>query len=162
APARPAKSGGCTAPATGPRSRLRRSHARCWRGWPGGTGTFATAARGQAMPRGAITRPRGAFRRPALPPRACRAPPTLTSAGRAPSMADVSAALAGMGIDRVHTEIFGAAPGITPGIAAGSIRPPHLPPGEPGTGPQVAFARSGLTVPWGPGYASLLELAEAC
>jgi ferredoxin len=26
----------------------------------------------------------------------------------------------------------------------------------------VAFARSGLTVPWNPAYASLLELAEAC
>ena len=26
----------------------------------------------------------------------------------------------------------------------------------------MAFARSGLTVPWGTGYASLLELAEAC
>jgi ferredoxin-NADP reductase/MOSC domain-containing protein YiiM len=82
--------------------------------------------------------------------------------GPATFMADVSAALAAMGIDRVHTEIFGAAPGITPGIAAGPARPPHLPPGEPGAGPQVAFARSGVTVPWGPGYTSLLELAEAC
>jgi ferredoxin-NADP reductase/MOSC domain-containing protein YiiM len=82
--------------------------------------------------------------------------------GPAAFMADVSAALAGMGIDRVHTEIFGAAPGQTPGIAAGPARPPHLPPGMPGTGPQVAFARSGVTVPWGPGYTSLLELAEAC
>ena len=26
----------------------------------------------------------------------------------------------------------------------------------------MAFARSGLTVPWHPDYASLLELAEAC
>ena len=77
-------------------------------------------------------------------------------------MADVSAALAGMGIGRVHTEVFGAAPGLTPGITAGAARPPHLPPGEPGAGPQVAFARSGLTVPWGPAYTSLLELAEAC
>jgi ferredoxin-NADP reductase/MOSC domain-containing protein YiiM len=82
--------------------------------------------------------------------------------GPAAFMADVSAALAAMGIGRVHTEIFGAAPGITPGIAAGPARPPHLPPGEPGAGPQVAFARSGVTVPWGPGYTSLLELAEAC
>ena len=30
------------------------------------------------------------------------------------------------------------------------------------TGPGIVFARSGLTVPWGQGYASLLELAEAC
>jgi ferredoxin-NADP reductase len=82
--------------------------------------------------------------------------------GPAAFMADVSAALAAMGIDRVRTEIFGAAPALTPGIAAAAARPPHLPPGEPGDGPQVAFARSGLTVPWGPGYTSLLELAEAC
>jgi ferredoxin-NADP reductase/MOSC domain-containing protein YiiM len=82
--------------------------------------------------------------------------------GPAAFMADVSAALAAMGIDHVRTEIFGAAPALTPGIAAAAARPPHLPPGEPGDGPQVAFARSGLTVPWGPGYTSLLELAEAC
>jgi ferredoxin-NADP reductase/MOSC domain-containing protein YiiM len=79
-------------------------------------------------------------------------------------MADVSAALVGLGVDgsRVHTEIFGAAPAQTPGIAAAVTRPPHPPAGEPGTGPAIAFARSGLTVPWDPGYASLLELAEAC
>lgn len=82
--------------------------------------------------------------------------------GPAAFMADVSAALAGMGIDHVRTEIFGAAPAQTPGIAAAPPRPPHPPPGPPGDGPQVAFARSGLTVHWGAGYASLLELAEAC
>jgi ferredoxin-NADP reductase/MOSC domain-containing protein YiiM len=82
--------------------------------------------------------------------------------GPAAFMADVSAALAGMGIDHVRTEIFGAAPAQTPGIAAAAARPPHPPPGAPGDGPQVAFARSGLTVHWGAGYSSLLELAEAC
>jgi ferredoxin-NADP reductase/MOSC domain-containing protein YiiM len=84
--------------------------------------------------------------------------------GPAGFMADVSAALVGLGVDgsRVHTEIFGAAPAQTPGIAAGLTRPPHPPAGQPGTGPAVAFARSGLTVPWDDGYASLLELAEAC
>jgi ferredoxin-NADP reductase/MOSC domain-containing protein YiiM len=84
--------------------------------------------------------------------------------GPAGFMADVSAALVGLGVDgsRVHTEIFGAAPSETPGIAAAATRPPHPPAGEPGTGPAIAFARSGLTVPWDPGYASLLELAEAC
>jgi hypothetical protein len=35
-------------------------------------------------------------------------------------------------------------------------------PGAPADGPKVVFARSGLTVPWAAGYASLLELAEAC
>jgi ferredoxin-NADP reductase len=82
--------------------------------------------------------------------------------GPAAFMADMSAALAGVGIDHVRTEIFGATPGQTPGIAATPPRPPHPPAGAPGDGPQVAFARSGLTVPWGAGYASLLELAEAC
>ena len=84
--------------------------------------------------------------------------------GPAAFMAEVSAALVSLGVDgsRVHTEIFGAAPSQTPGIAAAVTRPPHPPAGEPGTGPAVAFARSGLTVPWDPGYASLLELAEAC
>jgi ferredoxin-NADP reductase/MOSC domain-containing protein YiiM len=82
--------------------------------------------------------------------------------GPAAFMADVSAGLAAVGIDRVRTEIFGAAPSQTPGIAAAAAGPPHPPPGAPGDGPQVAFARSGLTVPWAAGYASLLELAEAC
>jgi ferredoxin len=34
--------------------------------------------------------------------------------------------------------------------------------GQPGSGPLVAFARSDLTARWDPGYASLLEFAEAC
>jgi len=79
-------------------------------------------------------------------------------------MAEISAALVDLGIDpgRVRTEIFGAAPSQTPGIAAAAARPPHRPAGEPGDGPEVAFARSGLTVRWASRYASLLELAEAC
>jgi ferredoxin-NADP reductase/MOSC domain-containing protein YiiM len=82
--------------------------------------------------------------------------------GPAAFMADVSAFLAGMGIDQVRTEIFGATPAQTPGIAATAARPPHPPQGAPGQGPQVAFARSGLTALWAAGYSSLLELAEAC
>jgi ferredoxin len=62
----------------------------------------------------------------------------------------------------VHTEIFGATPSITPGIAPAASRPPHVPAGEAGDGPLIAFARSGLTVPWDRRYASILELAEAC
>ena len=82
--------------------------------------------------------------------------------GPAAFMADMSAALAGLGIGRVRTEIFGAEPAQTPGIAAAAARPPHPPAGEPADGPQVAFARSGLTVHWEPAQGSLLELAEAC
>jgi len=84
--------------------------------------------------------------------------------GPAAFMAEVSAALVGMGVDgaRIRTEIFGARPAQTPGIAPAAVRPPHPPAGEAADGPLIEFARSGLTVHWEPGYASLLELAEAC
>ncbi len=84
--------------------------------------------------------------------------------GPAGFMAEISAALASLGIagSQVHTEIFGAAPSSTPGIAPAPARPPHPPSGTAGDGPQVAFSRSGLTVRWSQDYASLLELAEAC
>ncbi len=79
-------------------------------------------------------------------------------------MADVSAALAADGIQaaRIRTEVFGAGPAITPGIAPAAARRPHPPAGQPGSGPMVAFARSDLSARWDPGYASLLEFAEAC
>ncbi len=84
--------------------------------------------------------------------------------GPAAFMAEMSAALVDLGVDgsRVHTEIFGAAPAQTPGIASADTRAPHSPSGPSGDGPEVSFARSGLTVRWGAGYDSLLELAEAC
>jgi ferredoxin-NADP reductase len=63
--------------------------------------------------------------------------------------------------DDVHTEVFGALEGITPGMARVD-HTPHLPEGPPGSGPSVSFARSGITAEWGPKYQSLLELAEAC
>jgi ferredoxin-NADP reductase/MOSC domain-containing protein YiiM len=79
-------------------------------------------------------------------------------------MADISAALAASGIQaaRIHTEVFGAGPAQTPGIAPAAARRPHPPAGQPGTGPLVSFARSDLNARWDPGYASLLEFAEAC
>jgi ferredoxin-NADP reductase/MOSC domain-containing protein YiiM/ferredoxin len=84
--------------------------------------------------------------------------------GPIPFMDEISAGLAAMGIDasRIHTEPFGPAPSLTPGIAATPARTPHPPPGQPGTGPTVEFARSNLAVPWSRDYPSLLELAEAC
>src|SRR5712692_5558880 len=83
--------------------------------------------------------------------------------GPAAFMAEVSAALVATGIQaaRIRTEVFGAGPAQTPGIAP-EARPPHPPAGKPGSGPVVAFARSDLSARWDPGYASLLELAEAC
>ena len=79
-------------------------------------------------------------------------------------MSDLSAGLASLGVapGRIHTEMFGAGPSITPGVAASPHRPPHLPAGLAGSGPMVSFARSGLNVRWGSSFQSLLELAEAC
>ncbi|MEI9924142.1 MAG: MOSC and FAD-binding oxidoreductase domain-containing protein [Bradyrhizobium sp.] len=79
-------------------------------------------------------------------------------------MNDLSVGLAALGVtpDRIHTEMFGAGPSITPGIAASPRRPPHLPAGPAGSGPLVSFARSGLNVRWDSTFHSLLELAEAC
>jgi len=84
--------------------------------------------------------------------------------GPAPFMDDISAGLAAMGIEasRIHTEPFGPAPGLTPGIAATPDRTPHPPAGQPGNGPTIEFARSNLAVPWSSDYSSLLEFAEAC
>ncbi len=61
----------------------------------------------------------------------------------------------------VHTEIFGSLEAITPGMAQVD-HTPHLPPGPPGSGPSISFARSGITAAWDRKFASLLELAEAC
>jgi ferredoxin-NADP reductase len=79
-------------------------------------------------------------------------------------MDEISAGLAALGLDasRVRTEPFGPKASETPGIAATPARVPHPPPGQPGNGPTIAFARSDLTVPWSSDYASLLELAESC
>ncbi len=78
-------------------------------------------------------------------------------------MEDLSDALADYGLDRahIHVETFGAGAPLTPGITE-AVKPPHPPDGPIGTGPTVAFARSGLTVPWHPRYGSLLDFAEAC
>ena len=84
--------------------------------------------------------------------------------GPTPFMDEISAGLAALGIDasRIHTEPFGPAPGLTPGIAATPARTPHPPAGRPGNGPTIEFARSNLAIPWSGDYSSLLELAEAC
>jgi ferredoxin-NADP reductase/MOSC domain-containing protein YiiM len=63
--------------------------------------------------------------------------------------------------DNVHTEVFGALEGITPGMARVD-HTPHLPQGPPGSGPFISFARSGITTAWDSKYQSLLEVAEAC
>jgi ferredoxin-NADP reductase/MOSC domain-containing protein YiiM/ferredoxin len=79
-------------------------------------------------------------------------------------MDEISASVAALGFDasRIHTEPFGPAAGLTPGIAATPARAPHPPAGQPGDGPTIAFARSDLTIPWSTDYGTLLELAESC
>ena len=67
----------------------------------------------------------------------------------------------GVPTGNVHTEIFGALEGITPGMAQ-AAQIPHQPEGPAGSGPPVTFVRSGITAAWDPKLASLLELAEAC
>jgi ferredoxin-NADP reductase/MOSC domain-containing protein YiiM len=76
---------------------------------------------------------------------------------------ELTAGLTAWGVthDQIHTEIFGTLDSITPGMKA-ETHSPHLPAGSAGSGPQVSFARSGLTLPWDANYQSLLELAEAC
>ncbi|HEY6492437.1 MAG TPA: MOSC and FAD-binding oxidoreductase domain-containing protein [Trebonia sp.] len=84
--------------------------------------------------------------------------------GPASFMTDMGGALTaiGLGPAAVHTELFGALPAINPGITGQESKPPHQPPGPPGAGPAVTFARSGLTVPFGTGWRNVLDLADAC
>ncbi len=79
-------------------------------------------------------------------------------------MDDIRSSLTDLGLatGQIATEVFGAGAAITPGIAAGPVVPPHQPPGDPGSGPEISFARSGLTANWQDGAGSLLEFAEAC
>lgn len=84
--------------------------------------------------------------------------------GPAAFMSDITEALGACGIDpaNISSEVFGAHAALTPGIRPTEAVAPHLPTGPAGTGPVVQFARSAIRAPWGPGYGSLLEFAEAC
>ena len=79
-------------------------------------------------------------------------------------MSDITAALVGVGVDprEIHTERFGSRSAVNPGVVAVEAPAPHQPPGAPGTGPSVTFARTGLVTTWSDQYGSILELAEAC
>ncbi|WP_426513828.1 MOSC domain-containing protein [Dactylosporangium sp. McL0621] len=78
-------------------------------------------------------------------------------------MADMHTALtsAGLPADRIRTELFTARPSLNPGLADRPARAPHPPPGEPGDGPRVTFARSGISAAVPPAQ-SILDLADAC
>jgi ferredoxin len=77
-------------------------------------------------------------------------------------MADVRNGLNSLGISDVRTELFTALGAVNPGVVGQTPVVPHPPPGPPGTGPLVTFARSGLSVPYDRASRSLLEFAEAC
>lgn len=83
--------------------------------------------------------------------------------GPAAFMDEFSTGLVRHGLEpnRIHTERFGSVAALTPGLIGRTV-PPHLPLGLPGRGPEVQFARSGLSAAWGPPSASLLEFAETC
>ncbi len=84
--------------------------------------------------------------------------------GPAGFMADMHDALTMLGVDqtRIHTELFGALPPINPGLTGQPHRAPHPPDGPPGTGPQITFARSGLSIPFDTSQRSVLDFADAC
>ncbi|OBH12290.1 MOSC domain-containing protein [Mycobacterium sp. E3247] len=111
------------------------------------------------------TQTQGRLNRPAIAALGIPANATAYLCGPTQFMSDMRDALTAAGLDpqRIHSELFGTLPPIDPGIVDGAPRnPPHPPAGDPGTGPAITFARSGLTAPWSSGYASILELAEAC
>jgi ferredoxin-NADP reductase/MOSC domain-containing protein YiiM len=93
-------------------------------------------------------------------------PPGATAyiCGPASFMADMRDALTAIGLEAaaIHTELFGALAAINPGITGQVATSPHQPPGPPGKGPLVTFARSGLSVPFGDDWRSVLDLADAC
>jgi ferredoxin-NADP reductase/MOSC domain-containing protein YiiM len=123
---------------------------------------YTSAAGGPAPPTGPIIRGRptlAALARLGLPVDAA-----AYICGPTSFMNDTQEALQQIGIalDRIHTELFGARSRINPGVVDVSLTAPHQPPGPPGTGPQITFVRSGLTVRWSDRHGSLLELADAC
>jgi ferredoxin-NADP reductase/MOSC domain-containing protein YiiM/ferredoxin len=84
--------------------------------------------------------------------------------GPAEFLTAISSDLKSYGViaSQINQEVFGPASlAPNPGINI-EVKPPHLPEGEPGTGPFVSFVRSGLVVPWDPKFKNILELAEAC
>jgi ferredoxin-NADP reductase len=93
-------------------------------------------------------------------------PPDATAfvCGPASFLTDMQHALVAAGIDpaHIHTELFGALPAINPGLTGQAHPAPHQPPGPPGTGPSVTFARSGIRAPFADDRRSVLDLADAC
>jgi ferredoxin-NADP reductase/MOSC domain-containing protein YiiM len=106
----------------------------------------------------------GRLTKEALAPLGLPAGASAYICGPASFMTDMRDALTAIGVDpaRIHTELFGALASINPGLTGQTRPPPHQPPGPPGTGPLVTFARSGITAPFGNNGRSVLDLADAC
>jgi ferredoxin-NADP reductase len=106
----------------------------------------------------------GRLTRSVLADLALPAEATAYLCGPASFMDDVREALVSLGVeaDRIRSELFGSRAAINPGVRPTTAVLPHQPPGPPGSGPTVTFARSGLSVRWREDTKTLLELAEAC
>jgi ferredoxin-NADP reductase len=123
---------------------------------------FYTSPAAQPPPTGSVSRGRPTVA--ALAGLGLPADATAYICGPTSFMDDILDALRQLDIapDRIRTELFGARSAINPGVVDVRRTSPHQPPGPPGTGPQITFARSGLTVRWADRHGSLLELADAC
>ena len=156
------RSGGCTARAAAATTRSPSRPRRCSPRFRMCAPTSATAVPVRATGKVATSNASGRVSRHCSPSSAaprCRGLPVRAR----PVHARDRAGLAAMGLDasRVHTEPFGPAPGLTPGMRRNRR---ELPPARRRARqrPTIEFARSGLAVAWSSDYASLLELAEAC
>jgi ferredoxin-NADP reductase/MOSC domain-containing protein YiiM len=79
-------------------------------------------------------------------------------------LTELTASLTSWGVpySSIHFENFGTESAVTPGIVSTTPKTPHPPSGAKGTGPQVSFTRSGLSIPWDGRFSNILEFAEAC
>ncbi|MGW7262162.1 MOSC domain-containing protein [Streptomyces sp. NPDC054842] len=123
---------------------------------------FYSAATAEDHPHGDFTR--GRLTREALMTLDLPADAAAYLCGPDAFMTDMRHALTATGVDpdRIRTEAFSALPAINPGLTSAAAGSPHQPPGPPGTGPQVTFARSGVSTPFPEDRRSVLELADAC
>ena len=158
------RSGGSTERVTAPSTRSQKSHADSCKPSRTAEATLSTASPIQGMNAGVDYDSVGHVDTPLLDRLGVTRDADFYLCGPPSFLRDLTAGLKTWGADstRIHTEVFGPEAPITPGIAQSSHPPVHAPAGEPGTGPQISFTRSGLTVPWDSRFSSLLEFAEAC